>query len=310
MRSLPPLNALRAFETVARLGSMKDAAEELAVTPGAVSQQVALLEDRIGTALFRRLPRSLELTEAGRTYFSPVRAAFRQIEEATRRVTAISDSRLLTLSAPPAFATTWLVPRLGDFHSSHPEIDLRVVTSRLLADFEADGIDMAIRHGLGRYNGLRAERVAAVRLIPVCSKALLHGGPRPTRAADLAALPLLHDAQRRDWPLWFEAHGVRPIPNAALTGPSLDDQVLLIQAAIAGQGVALVTEVLARPELARRRLLKAIDLAWPQEFAYWLVYPHTTADQPKIVAFRQWVLAQSAGRNPQPPRSNARIRSS
>jgi len=293
MRRLPPLNALRAFEAAARLGSMKDAAEELAVTPGAISQQIALLEDRTGTRLFRRLTRALELTEAGRTYFSPIRAAFRQIEEATRRVTAISEGRVLTLSAPPAFATSWLVPRLGDFQASHPEIDLRVVTSRVLADFEADGIDVAIRHGLGRWKGLRADRIAAVRLIPVCSKAFLRGRPRPTRAEDLASLPLLHDAQRRDWALWFQAHGVHPIPREALTGPSLDDQILLIQAAVSGQGVALATEVLARPELARRSLVKAIDLAWPQEFAYWLVYLDTHADQPKITAFRQWVLAQS-----------------
>jgi len=140
---------------------------------------------------------------------------------------------------------------------------------------------------------LRADRIAAVRLIPVCSKAFLRGRPRPTRAEDLALLPLLHDAQRRDWALWFQAHGVHPIPREALTGPSLDDQILLIQAAVSGQGVALATEVLARPELARRSLVKAIDLAWPQEFAYWLVYLDTHADQPKITAFRQWVLAQS-----------------
>jgi LysR family glycine cleavage system transcriptional activator len=296
VRNLPPLNALRAFEAVARLGSMKEAAEELAVTPGAISQQIALLEDRIGMRLFQRLTRSLELTEAGRTYFSPIRVAFRQIEEATRRVTAISEGRILTLSAPPAFATAWLVPRLGDFHRSHPEIDLRVVTSRVLADFEADGIDVAIRHGLGRWKGLRSDRIAAVHLIPVCSKALLRGRCRPTRAEDLVVLPLLHDAQRRDWPLWFQAHGVHPIPKEALSGPSLDDQMLLIQAAASGQGVALVTEVLARPELARRKLVKAIELAWPQEFAYWLVYPDANAAQSKIAAFRQWMLVQSARR--------------
>jgi LysR family transcriptional regulator, glycine cleavage system transcriptional activator len=242
---------------------------------------------------FRHLTRSLELTEAGRTYFSPVRAAFRQIEEATRRVTALSEGRVLTVSAPPAFAASWLVPRLGDFHASHPEIDLRIVTSRVLADFEADGIDVAIRHGLGRWKGLRADRIAAVRLIPVCSKALLRGRPRPTRAKDLAALPLLHDAQRRDWALWFHAHGVHPIPKEALIGPSLDDQMLLIQAAASGQGVALATEVLARPELARRSLVRAIDLDWPQEFAYWLVYPDANADQPKIAAIRQWLSTQS-----------------
>jgi LysR family transcriptional regulator, glycine cleavage system transcriptional activator len=293
MRRLPPLNALRAFETVARLGSMKAAAEELSVTPGAVSQQIASLEERIGTGLFRRLNRSVELTEAGRVYFSPVRAAFRQLEEATRRVTAMSDAHVLTVSAPPAFAASWLVPRLGDFHLHHPSIDLRVVTSRVLADLETDGIDVAIRHGLGRWRGLRADRVAAVRMIPVCSRALLRGRSRPTRPDELAAMPLLHDAARKEWAMWFQAHGVHLIPREALSGPSFDDQMLLIQAAVSGQGVALATEVLAKPELARRSLVRVIDLAWPQEFAYWLVYPDTHAKQPKIEAFREWVLTQS-----------------
>lgn len=170
---------------------------------------------------------------------------------------------------------------------------MHIVTSRVLANFEADGIDVAIRHGLGRWKGLRADRIAAVRLIPVCSKALLRGRPRPTRAKDLAALPLLLDAQRRDWALWFQALGVHPIPKEALIGPSLDDQMLLIQAAASGQGVALATEVLARPELARRSLVRAIDLDWPQEFAYWLVYPAANAHQPKFAAIRQWLSTQS-----------------
>jgi LysR family glycine cleavage system transcriptional activator len=311
MRRLPPLNALRAFEAAARLGGMKAAAEELAVTPGAVSQQIALLEDRVGTGLFRRLNRSVELTEAGRVYFSPVRAAFRQLEEATRRVTAMSEGHILTVSAPPAFATSWLVPRLGDFQAHHPEIDLRVLTSRVLADFETDAIDIAIRHGLGRWKGLRVDRIAAVRMIPVCSRTLLRGRPRPTRAEELAPMPLLHDGARKEWALWFQAHGVHPMPREALSGPSFDDQMLLIQAAVSGQGVALVTEVLARPELARHSLMRAIDLAWPQEFAYWLVYPEANSNQPKITAFRQWVLAQSApAAKPHPARSKANARSS
>jgi LysR family transcriptional regulator, glycine cleavage system transcriptional activator len=293
MSRLPPLNALRAFEAAARLGSMKEAAQELAVTPGAVSQQIALLEDRIGTKLFRRLNRSLELTEAGRVYSSPVRAAFRQLEEASRRVAAMTEASILTVSAPPAFAASWLVPRLGDFQENHPGFDLRVLTARALADFETDGIDVAIRHGLGSWKGLRADRVAAVRLIPVCSRAFLRGRCRPKRAEDLTSLPLLHDGARKDWALWFQAHGVQPIPKEALSGPSLDDQTLLIKAAASGQGVALVTEILAKPELARRALVKAIDLAWPHEFAYWLAYPDAKADEPKITAFRRWLLAQS-----------------
>src|SRR6478752_2430153 len=135
MPALPPLNALRAFEAAARHLSMKEAAAELSVTPGAVSQLVRGLEQRLGTILFRRGNRSLVLTEAGQGYFAPIRHAFRQIGEATRRLQATPQSGLLTVSAPPAFAATWLVPRLGSFHARHADIDLAIATTRRLANF-------------------------------------------------------------------------------------------------------------------------------------------------------------------------------
>jgi LysR family transcriptional regulator, glycine cleavage system transcriptional activator len=291
---LPPLNALRAFEPVARLGSMRDAAGELCVTPGAVSQQVALLEHRLGVKLFHRRDRALELTEAGRGYFPPLRSAFRQIGEATRRVTAASDTQVLTVSAPPAFAAAWLVPRLGAFHAQHPAIDLRRSTSRALANIGSGGIDVAIRSGSGDWKGLRADRIVTAELIPVCRRALLPAHRRPARPEELASLPLLHDSQREDWPLWFQAHEVQPVPRAAFSGPSFDDQMLLLRAAVSGQGVALVTEVLARAELSAGTLVRAIELGLPQELAYWVVCPPADADQPKIAAFRAWVVAEGA----------------
>lgn len=294
MTRMPPLNALRAFEAVARLGSMRDAARELGVTPGAVSQQVALLEHRIGVVLFRRLNRALELTEAGRVYLPPVRSAFRQIAEATRRVATISRAPALTLSAPPAFAAIWLVPRLGAFRSRHPTIDLHLTTGRLLTDFDEGVTDIAIRHGSGHWKGLRADRIMPAPLIPVCSSVLLHGRSRPQRAEDVARLPLLHDGQRQNWPSWFQAHGVEPVPPEAFRGAEFDDQMLLIRAAASGQGVALVTEVLAQPELAAHLLVRVIDVAWPRDNAYWLVCPRTEAEEPKIAAFRDWVLAEGA----------------
>jgi LysR family transcriptional regulator, glycine cleavage system transcriptional activator len=133
MPSLPPLNSLRAFEAAARHLSMKEAAGELAVTPGAVSQLVRGLEERLGTRLFRRANRSLALTEAGQAYFAPIRHAFRQIGEATRRLQAMPQAGMLTVSAPPAFAASWLVPRLGLFSTRHPDIELSIVTTRRLA---------------------------------------------------------------------------------------------------------------------------------------------------------------------------------
>lgn len=297
MSGLPPLNALRAFEAAARHLSMKEAAVELAVTPGAVSQLVRGLEQRLGTPLFRRGNRSLALTEAGQSYFVPIRHAFRQIGEATRRLRALPNAGMLTVSAPPAFAASWLVPRLGRFRARHPDFELNIATTRGLANFATDGVDVGIRHGLGRYPGLRCDRIASVAMIPVCSPHFLAslGESVPRRPADLLALPLLHDAERQDWALWFQAQDVADLGQAASSGISFDDQMLLIRAAASDQGIALVTETLARPELDHGTLRRVLDVAWPQEFAYWLVSPRATAEQPKIVAFRDWLLAEGKG---------------
>ena len=291
---LPPLNALRAFEASARHLSMKEAAAELSVTPGAVSQLVRGLEQRLGTQLFRRGNRSLVLTEAGQNYFAPIRHAFRQIGEATRRLRALPNAGVLTVSAPPAFAASWLVPRLGRFRTRHADIELNIATTRGLANFAADGVDVAIRHGLGRYPGLRCDRIASIAMIPVCSPRLLAslGDRAPQCPADLLGLPLLHDAERQDWALWFQAQDVADLGQAASSGISFDDQTLLIRAAASHQGVALVTETLARPEIEQGGLVRVLDVAWPQEFSYWLACPRATADQPKIVAFRDWLLAE------------------
>src|SRR3984957_11443405 len=196
--ALPPLNALRAFEATARHLSMKEAATELSVTPGAVSQLVRGLEQRLGTQLFRRGNRSLVLTEAGQSYFVPIRHAFREIGEATRRLRALPNAGVLTVSAPPAFAASWLVPRLGRFRARHADIELNVVTTRGLANFAADGVDVAVRHGLGRYPGLRCDRIASIAMVAVCSPHFLDklGRDRPRSPADLLGLPLLHDEDR------------------------------------------------------------------------------------------------------------------
>jgi LysR family transcriptional regulator, glycine cleavage system transcriptional activator len=276
MPGLPPLNALRAFEASARHLSMKDAATELSVTPGAVSQLVRGLEQRLGTQLFRRGNRSLVLTEAGQSYFVPIRHAFREIGEATRRLRALPNAGVLTVSA------------------RHADIELNIATTRGLANFVADGVDVAIRHGLGRYPGLRCDRIASIAMIPVCSPRFLAflGDRKPRIPADLIGLPLLHDEDRQDWALWFQAQNVVDLGRTVSSGISFDDQTLLIRAAASHQGIALVTETLARAELSQGGLVRALDVAWPQEFAYWLVCPRATADQPKVVAFRDWLIAE------------------
>jgi LysR family transcriptional regulator, glycine cleavage system transcriptional activator len=312
MPTLPPLHALRAFEATARHLSMKAAAAELAVTPGAVSQLVRALEQRLGTVLFRRGNRSLVLIEAGQTYFAPIRHAFRQIGEATRRLQATPHAGMLTVSAPPAFAESWLVPRLGLFRARHADIELNITTTRTLANFGTDSVDLAIRHGLGSYAGLRCDRIATIAMVPVCSPRYLASlaNRKPRRPADLLGLDLLHDAERQDWALWFQAQGVLDLDQIASSGISFDDQTLLIRAAASHQGIALVTETLARSELDRGALVRVLNVAWPQEFSYWLVCPRATADQPKIVAFRDWLLKEGRAINEpvRPTRRAARAR--
>jgi LysR family glycine cleavage system transcriptional activator len=205
---LPPLNALRAFEVTARHLSVKRAAGELCVTPGAVSQMVKALELRLGVRLFNRVNRGLTLTEAGQTYLPTVRTAFRQIAEATGRLGTSTDSGLLSVSTTPFFASAWLVPRLTSFQQAHPDIDLQISTSSTPVDFSRCGIDVAIRHGLGRYAGLHSERVLTLEVAPVASPQLVQRLGTPASPADIARWPLVHDAERRAWHRWFDVHGV------------------------------------------------------------------------------------------------------
>jgi LysR family transcriptional regulator, glycine cleavage system transcriptional activator len=215
---LPPLNALRAFEATARHLSVKHAADELCVTPGAVSQMLKALELHLGVKLFRRVNRGIFLTDAGQGYLPPVRNAFRQIADASRRVAVSADTGVLTVSVTPFFAAAWLVPRLKDFQDAHPDIDLQVVTSNALVDFARDGVDVAVRHGLGRYPGLYSERVVAVEIVPVAAPTLVARLGKPTSAAEMTRWPHVHDADRKGWHLWFQAQGIDEIGPSSRAG--------------------------------------------------------------------------------------------
>lgn len=290
MSELPPLHALRAFEATARHLSVKNAAAELSVTPGAVSQLVKALELRLGTQLFHRVNRGILLTEAGQSYLPPVRNAFRQIAEATRRLAVAADTSL-TVSVTPFFAAAWLVPRLKRFQDAHPDIDLRVVTSSALADFSRDGVDVAVRHGLGRYPGLTSDRVIAVEIVPVAAPALIAERDLPRGPADLTRWPKVHDAERRGWHLWFEAQGVDDV--GAPRGPSFDDSGLLLKAILAGQGAGLLPAAMIASELEEGRLVRLADTTLLDEFAYYLVFPREHGGRRKIAAFRSWILTEA-----------------
>jgi LysR family glycine cleavage system transcriptional activator len=285
---LPPLNALRAFEATARHLSVKNAADELCVTSGAVSQLVKTLEQHLGVQLFRRVNRGVFLTDAGQAYLPPVRNAFRQISDATQKVAVPAETGLLTVSATPFFASAWLVPRLKSFQDAHPDIDLQVLTSNALADFSRDGVDVAIRHGMGQYPGLASQRVLTVEMVPVAAPALVVEHGKPKKPADLLRWPRVNDADRKGWRLWFEAQGIEDAGPAR--GPSFDDAGLLLQAVLAGQGAALLPAAMMAPEIAQGRLVQLSKVTWLEDFAYYLVCPEGSRDRPKVAAFRDWLL--------------------
>jgi LysR family glycine cleavage system transcriptional activator len=298
---LPPLNAVRVFEAAARHLSFTKAAEELHVTQAAVSHQVKALESYLGVKLFRRLNRALALTDEGQTYLPPVRRVFDQLYEATRRLTGGGGRAKLTISVLPSFAARWLVPRLGRFREAYPDIDVRLTPSVQLVDFTRDDVDVAIRYGKGRYPGLRADRLMTEEIFPVCSPALLRGPHPLKRPQDLKHQVLLHDeiGAHGDWRAWLLAAGVEGVDPTR--GPVLTDSALVVQAAVAGQGVALARSALIQDDLASGRLVRPFELSLRPEFAYYIVCPRATAEQPKIAAFRNWLLEAGKQGDPRSP---------
>jgi LysR family glycine cleavage system transcriptional activator len=290
-RRLPPLNALRAFEAAARHLSFTRAAEELHVTQAAISHQVKALEEHLGRKLFRRLNRALLLTDDGQAYLPSVSRAFALLNEATSDLLTRQAPGPLTVSALPSFAARWLVPRLGRFRQVHPDIDLRIDPSTELTDFSAGDVDVSIRYGRGKYPGLRADWLMTEDIFPVCSPALVEGEHALHEPRDLEHHVLLHDDGHGDWRTWLLAASVDRVDPGR--GPIFTDSSMLIQAAMAGQGVALARGVLAADELAAGRLVRPFTLSLPTEFAYYLVCPQNTAELPKIVAFRDWLLGEA-----------------
>ncbi|MBT9384574.1 LysR family transcriptional regulator [Pseudooceanicola sp. CBS1P-1] len=288
---LPSLNALCAFEATARLGSMALAAEELCVTPGAVSQQIRTLERDLGSALFIRRPRQITLTETGAALFPAARSAFRILREASAAARARPGGRVVTLGCTADFAAHWLLPRLPRFERRHPEVDLRLSTSNRVMPFGAEGLDLSVRHGLGRWPGLRAERLLDDALVAVCSPAYL-AARGPFTTASLARATFLHDEHRYDWPLWLEAAGLSG-PQAP-AGPLFRDSGT-IEAALAGHGLALLRRSLIAPLLEEGRLVAPFPQGLASDLAYYLVAPGDLPTHGPVAALHAW-LREEAGR--------------
>ncbi len=289
---LPPLSALRAFASAGRHLSFQRAAAELSVTPTAISHQIKRLEEDLGVPLFRRMTRQLQLTEAGRTLLPEVAGAFDKLAGAVERLKASGDSGTLTVSAIITLAYRWLAPRLPRFQARHPKIDVRLEASQRLVDFTRDEVDVAIRHGNGRWPGLSAIKLFDDRFTPLISPKLLAKGPPLKTPQDLLNYTLLRDVPYFEWENWFAAAGVSPPENAR--GPTFDSSQLAAQAAEAGLGVALVHPDFFAEELAAGRLIQPFPIVGENDKSYYLVFPPATAARPKVAAFREWLLAEVA----------------
>lgn len=283
--------ALRAFETAARSLSFTRAAQELHLTQGAISHQVKNLEDQLGAKLFHRDRQRLRLTDAGSAYLPFVREAIDRLRAGADHIADREDSGVLTVSVSPNFASKWLVHRLGDFITQHPDIDLRIGASIEHIDFARNDVDMAVRHGTGDWPDLHVTPLAREEIFPVCSPDLLQRGLALEYPEDLANHVLLHDLSRNDWPLWFAAANVDPIDVSR--GPQFDQTSMVIDAAVEGQGVALARRVLAARDMIAGRLVRLFDVALPAPYAYYIACPKSTAEQPKIAQFRQWLVDEA-----------------
>lgn len=289
-----PLLALRAFVETGRKGSLKAAAEAMGVTSGAVSQQIRLLEHRVGAPLFTRTRYGVRLTEAGARAHPELLRAFDQIERSLDGLEAAAARKTVTVSTVPSFAASWLAPRLGRFTEAHPDVEVRVEASGKLVDLRRDRIDVAIRHGLGEYPGLEARHLMTPVFLPVACPELLKNGPMIRAPADCLGYPLLQDSDRADWRLWLKAHGVEDDPRAE-RGSSFDDDFTLIRAAVSGQGLALVRDIYAADELASGRLALALDCSWPSQFAYYSLTLHGTKPRSEVEAFVSWLDEEAGG---------------
>ncbi len=297
-RRLPPLNALRAFEAAARHGSFVKAADELAVTPAAISQQIRLLEADLGVTLFRRLPRGLMLTEAARSALPELGKAFASLARAVEDVRGGSLAGPLVISVIPSFAARWLVPRLTGFVDAYPDIDVTVRAELRNVDFAREDVDLGIRYGKGRYPGLDTRLLLTEEVFPVCAPSLL-SGPRPLRRIeDLRHQRLLHDRQLSGeepslhWRQWLRDAGLGDIDSERGTG--FTDAMMMLEAALRGMGVALGRSGLCADDLQAGRLVRPFAQSRPADYAYYVAMPEGHAGNPRVRAFLTWLEEEAA----------------
>jgi LysR family transcriptional regulator, glycine cleavage system transcriptional activator len=269
-RRLPSLNALKAFEAAARHESFSDAATELFVTHAAISRHIRDLEESLGTELFNRTGRGVELTEAGRRFGERLTPLFDQIADASREAAAVGAARTLRVSVEPAFASRWLVGRLSRFNDLHPDIELTIDSTNRLVDFYVDDVDIGVRYGNGIWDGVEAAKLSDVVIFPVCEPKLIADDPKLTPEG-LGKYTLLHEMDWRG--TIFQNH-------------------LAIEAAEAGAGFALGDQILCTDALVEGWLVKPFATDMKDHGGYWIVRKKGSKETAVVKAFREWLLSE------------------
>ncbi len=293
---LPPLNALRAFSVAARHMSFQKAAEELSVTPSALSFQIRQLEEHLQIKLFDRLNRKVVLTEAGARFAPFVQDGFERLQVAMQQLAPQSPSNVLTVSTGPAFAAKWLSPRIHRFLELHPEIEFRISANLKLTDFERDGVDAAIRFGGGKYAGLHVEALADEATTPLVSPILLERYGGKISLDDLSEITLLHDdsaiflPKAVNWKTWLQKAGAKQIdPNR---GARFNHADHALEAAIDGAGVVLGRLTLAARDVRAGRLVRPFDLTLPTQAGFFFCCPPQLLETEKVQAFRKFMFEE------------------
>ncbi|WP_068090672.1 LysR substrate-binding domain-containing protein [Novosphingobium rosa] len=297
MRKIPPLAAVRVFEAAARHENFTAAARELGMTQAAVSHQIRLIESHLGQPLFRRERQRVILTDAARRAAARLGKGLDMIESAFADM-RLDDETTLTISTTPTFANTWLAWRIGVFQMRFPDIAVRLLMQEGLSDFTDDGVDVAVRSGYGSWPGLAAHRLIEQDFTPMCSPGFLASQGGAIRPQDLLRLPLLspHDPS---WACWLQQAGLAQAGEAPLQGVRMDSQANEGHAAMAGQGVAMLTPFFWRQDMAEKRLVPLFPQVSSLGMAYWIVYPDHRRRARKIRRFCEWLLAE-IGAPPKP----------
>lgn len=283
-----PVNALRVFEATARLTSFTKAGEELGITQTAVSYQIKVLEQLIGTQLFTRQPRSVRLTDVGETLAGKTTQAFNILRDAVLEIENSPDTALV-IDSTPTFASQWLARHLGSFQLRHPDLAVRLTSRETLVDFSRDPVDVAIRGGRGDWPGLECHRLMPVDFSPMLSPSLASASGGLRVPTDLLTLPIL-DPGDPWWRLWFKAVGLPDTDLSKRPATELGVQFFGAQAAMAGQGVAMLTPAFYKDDMALGRLYQPFDIVGNDGHSYWLVYPESRRRMGKIRYFRDWIV--------------------